>query len=98
MRIAAGLTQTNRLYVTREPDRRSLSPRRRALESRFYRGDALPDPNGVLEGKGEQIRHIEFTRLRDLAHPFVRLYIRAAMDRVVAAPAPALQKKAAKRS
>jgi hypothetical protein len=46
----------------------------------FPRGALLPDPNTVLEGEGKAIRHIKFASLRDLERPFVRRYIRAAME------------------
>jgi hypothetical protein len=52
----------------------------------FYRGAALPDPNRVLEGEGKMMRHIKFKSERDLERPFVRRYIRTAMEQVAAAP------------
>ena len=53
----------------------------------FPRGAELPDPNRVLEGDGKIMRHIQFASESDLARPFVRRYIRAAMDQVAhAAP------------
>jgi hypothetical protein len=51
----------------------------------FPRGASLPDPNRVLEGEGNAMRHIKFASLRDVERPFVRRYIRAAMEE--AAPA-----------
>ena len=48
----------------------------------FPRGAALPDPNGVLEGEGKTMRHIKFRSERDLDRPFVRRYIRAAIEQV----------------
>jgi hypothetical protein len=51
----------------------------------FPRGASLPDPNGVLEGTGKAMRHIKFASHREVERPFVRRYIRAAMER--AAPA-----------
>ncbi len=51
----------------------------------FPRGTSLPDPNRVLEGDGKAMRHIKFAGLRDLERPFVRRYIRTAMEQ--AAPA-----------
>ena len=50
----------------------------------FPRGTSLADPNGVLEGEGKAMRHIKFASLKDVDRPFVRRYIRAAME--VAAP------------
>lgn len=46
----------------------------------FCRGASLPDPNHVLEGEGKVMRHIKFRRREDLERPFVRRYIRAAME------------------
>ena len=51
----------------------------------FPRGTALPDPNQVLEGEGKTMRHIKFRSQRDVERPWVRRYIRAAMEE--AAPA-----------
>jgi len=51
----------------------------------FPRGKSLGDPNHVLEGKGKAMRHIKFASLGDVGRPFVRRYIRTAMEQ--AAPA-----------
>jgi len=51
----------------------------------FPRGTALPDPNQVLEGEGKTMRHIKFRSQRDVERPWVRRYIRAAIEE--AAPA-----------
>ena len=51
----------------------------------FPRGAALPDSNKVLEGDGKTMRHIKLRTLADLEHPFVRRYIRAAMEQVAGA-------------
>ncbi len=51
----------------------------------FPRGATLPDPNKVLEGEGKTMRHIKSASLRDVERPFVRRYIRSAMEQ--AAPA-----------
>ncbi len=48
----------------------------------FPRGATLPDPNGVLEGEGRTMRHIKFRSQRELERPFVRRYIRAAIEQV----------------
>ena len=54
----------------------------------FPRGTSLPDPNRVLEGEGKTMRHIKFRSQRDIERPFVRRYIRAAMEQ--AAPVGAI--------
>ncbi|HKV04156.1 MAG TPA: DUF1801 domain-containing protein [Candidatus Acidoferrales bacterium] len=46
----------------------------------FPRGASLPDPNRVLQGEGKAIRHIPFASLGDVERPFVRRYIREAME------------------
>jgi hypothetical protein len=45
----------------------------------FNRGADLPDPRGVLEGSGKQMRHIRIQRRDDLAMPWLRRYVRAAI-------------------
>lgn len=45
----------------------------------FCRGASMPDPDGVLEGSGRVMRHVKFRSERDLARPFVRSLIRAAV-------------------
>jgi hypothetical protein len=50
----------------------------------FPRGASLPDPNRVLEGEGKAMRHVKFRELGDLERPFVRRYIRAAVERTAA--------------
>ena len=51
----------------------------------FPRGTSLADPNHVLEGDGKALRHIKFASLGELERPFVRRYIRAAMELAAAA-------------
>jgi hypothetical protein len=51
----------------------------------FPRGAALADPNGALEGDGKTMRHIKFANERELARPFVRRYIQAAIEQLGAA-------------
>ena len=48
----------------------------------FPRGAVMPDPNRVLEGEGKTMRHIKLASERDLERPFVRRYIRAAIEQV----------------
>jgi len=48
----------------------------------FPRGSTLPDPNKVLEGDGKALRHIKLRTLEDVERPFVRRYIRAAIDQL----------------
>ena len=46
----------------------------------FPRGSTLPDPNRVLEGEGKTMRHIKLRSMRDVDRPFVRRYIRTAIE------------------
>src|ERR1700691_6530778 len=62
----------------------------------FPRGSTLPDPNGVLEGDGKKMRHIKFRSRRDVERPFVRRYIRAAMEAVAPTGAPGTGRSAVK--
>ena len=50
----------------------------------FPRGASLPDPSRVLEGEGHAMRHVKFREPRDLERPFVRRYIRAAVEQIAA--------------
>ena len=51
----------------------------------FPRGATLPDPGRVLEGEGKAMRHIKFRSPDELERPFVRRYIRTAIEQVGAA-------------
>jgi Domain of unknown function (DU1801) len=44
----------------------------------FNYGATLPDPAGILEGSGNQIRHIKIGGEEDLARPEIRSYLRTA--------------------
>jgi Domain of unknown function (DU1801) len=44
----------------------------------FNDGAALADPKGILEGTGNQIRHISIKTPDDLARPEIRAYIKRA--------------------
>jgi len=48
----------------------------------FNRGAQLPDPNRVLEGSGKTTRHITIRNQDDLQRPFIRRYLRAAIEQV----------------
>lgn len=45
----------------------------------FYRGAALDDPDGLLEGAGSQVRSIRLTRLSLLGDPPVRVLMAQAL-------------------
>lgn len=44
----------------------------------FYYGSDLPDPQNLLEGTGESMRHIKISKLEELENPAVRHLIQAA--------------------
>src|SRR3954464_7589526 len=44
----------------------------------FNHGATLADPKGILEGKGNRIRHIKIRTTEDLARPELRSYIKRA--------------------
>ena len=46
----------------------------------FNFGASLPDPLGILEGKGNQIRHISISDTDALERPEIRSYIRRALS------------------
>lgn len=52
----------------------------------FNRGALLPDPNGILMGKGKSIRHMTIRNHRELENPVVRRYLQAAIEQVNATP------------
>jgi hypothetical protein len=50
----------------------------------FNDGATLPDPQGILEGKGNRIRHIKIRTPADLKRPELRTYIRRARKQALA--------------
>ena len=56
----------------------------------FNRGALLPDPNRVLHGTGKMIRHVTIESLEDLERPWLRRYLRTAIEMVSGA---ALEKR-----
>src|SRR5712692_957010 len=49
----------------------------------FNDGATLADPKGILQGTGNQIRHITIKTLDDLARPEIRAYIRRARKKAL---------------
>ena len=47
----------------------------------FSRGVELPDPGGLLTGKGKQARHVKFTTTGDIQRPEVRALIETAAEK-----------------
>lgn len=50
----------------------------------FNDGALLADPKGILQGKGNRIRHIKIRNLADLKRPELRAYIRRARKQALA--------------
>jgi len=50
----------------------------------FNDGATLDDPKGILQGKGNRIRHITIKSESDLARPEIRAYIRRAKKKALA--------------
>ena len=50
----------------------------------FNDGATLADPKGILEGKGNRIRHIKIRTAADLERPELRAYIRRAHKQALA--------------
>ncbi len=55
-----------------------LAPQRDHVRLGFERGVLLPDPEGLLEGKGVQVRYLTIRTAADLRRPAVRALLRAA--------------------
>ena len=47
----------------------------------FFEGDALPDPEGLLQGSGTMVRHIRLDSAADLDRPAVKALMSAALKR-----------------
>ena len=50
----------------------------------FNDGATLPDPKGILLGRGNRIRHLTIKSESDLARPEIRAYIRRAKKKALA--------------
>jgi hypothetical protein len=50
----------------------------------FNDGATLDDPKGILQGKGNRVRHISIKNESDLARPEIRAYIRRAKRKALA--------------
>ena len=55
-----------------------VSAHKKHVSLGFAQGAELPDPDGILEGKGKLQRHLKLKRLEDLQRPAVADLIRAA--------------------
>ena len=51
----------------------------------FYHGAHLPDPNGLLDGTGKNLRHVKVHTLEAAQQPAITALIQAALDERAAA-------------
>jgi hypothetical protein len=56
----------------------ALSVHKAHANLHFYKGAQLPDPDGELQGQGDQLRHIRITRASDIDRDLLEHYFRAA--------------------
>lgn len=56
----------------------ALSAFTQHVNLQFYRGTSLPDPQGLLEGTGKELRHAKLRNAKDLRTPAVKALVRAA--------------------
>ncbi|MFH1419695.1 MAG: DUF1801 domain-containing protein [Planctomycetota bacterium] len=56
-----------------------IAPRGDSLHLAFIHGASLPDPNGLLQGKGKAKRHIELRTREDIRHRAFKSLICAAI-------------------
>ena len=59
----------------------SIAVYRRWINLYFFEGDTLPDPEGLLQGKGSMVRSIRITDARELDRPVVKALIAEARRR-----------------
>ena len=55
-------------------------PYRSHVNLGFYRGAALPDPDGLLRGTGKAMRHVQVRDIEDVAVPGLRALMLAARE------------------
>ena len=46
----------------------------------FYKGTDLPDPEGLLEGTGNKLRHVKIRSLDAVERPSIRALLAAALE------------------
>jgi len=45
----------------------------------FWRGAEMQDPEGLLEGEGERMRHVKLTAVKDIRRPALAAFVREAV-------------------
>jgi hypothetical protein len=59
----------------------SIAVYRKWINLYFFEGDALPDPEGLLQGTGSTVRSIRITDARELDRPAIKALIAEARKR-----------------
>ena len=57
-----------------------LMPAKSWVSLGFMHGTSLPDPDGLLEGTGKNLRHIKFRTVEAVDNPAARKLVEAARD------------------
>lgn len=57
----------------------AISPHKDHVNLHFYKGTALQDPEGLLEGSGKALRHVKVRRLEDLPRQALERLLRQAV-------------------
>jgi hypothetical protein len=58
----------------------SIGPQKKYVNLYFARGLDLPDPAGLLTGKGKRLRHVKIMTAEDLENPALAELIRVAAE------------------
>jgi hypothetical protein len=58
----------------------AISPQRERVNLGFAHAAELPDPEGLLEGSGKEIRHVKLTSPQAAVAPAVRELIKGALE------------------
>ena len=56
----------------------ALSPHKAHVNLHFYKGKEIPDPQGILQGSGKVLRHIQYRKVEDIDDDILAQYVRAA--------------------
>jgi hypothetical protein len=59
----------------------SVAVYRKWINIYFFEGDALPDPEGLLQGSGSMVRYLRVTDAADLDQPAVKALLAEALKR-----------------
>jgi hypothetical protein len=57
-----------------------LAPLKKGVSLGFNHGTSLPDPQGLLEGTGKNLRHVKLREARDMREPALRALLKAELS------------------